>query len=75
VERLPVAGRARAPISALAHRVVAPSGPLGELGRVELGADALVDAGCDGTRCYAVALARREGTDGMVPGVARVLGY
>ena len=50
-------------------------GPAGELARIEQPADALVDAGCDGARCYAVALARRAGMDAMVPGLARVLRY
>jgi hypothetical protein len=34
-----------------------------------------VDAGCDSSRCYAVALARRAGVDAMVPGLARVIRY
>lgn len=75
VERIPVAGKARAPIAGLAHRTVTPSGALPELVRVEQAADALVDAGCDSSRCYAVALARKAGMDAMVPGLARVLRY
>lgn len=75
VERLSVAGTPRAPIAGLAHRTVPASGPAGELARIEQAADALVDAGCDGARCYAVALARRAGMDAMVPGLARVLRY
>jgi len=75
VERLPVAGMSRAPIAGLAHRSVPAGGPAGELARIEQPADALVDAGCDGARCYAVALARRAGMDAMVPGLARVLRY
>ena len=75
VERIPVAGKSRAPVAGLAHRTVAAAGPLAELARVEQPADALVDAGCDGTRCYAVALARRAGMDAMVPGVARIIRY
>lgn len=75
VERLPVAGQSRAPIAGLAHRSVPASGAAGELARIEQPADALVDASCDGTRCYAVALARRTGMDAMVPGLARVLRY
>jgi hypothetical protein len=65
----------RAPIAGLAHRAVPPSGPAGELARIEQPADALVDAGCDSARCYAVALARRAGMDAMVPGLARVVRY
>jgi hypothetical protein len=75
VERVPVAGKARAPVAGLAHRVVPAAGPPGELARSDQPADALVDAGCDGARCYAVALARREGMDAMVPGLARVIRY
>lgn len=75
VERLPVAGMSRAPIAGLAHRSVPASGPAGELARIDQPADALVDAGCDGARCYAVALARRAGMDAMVPGLARVIRY
>lgn len=75
VERVPTLGKSRAPIAALVHRIVAPSGALGELGRFEQPADALVDAGCDKTSCYAVALARRASNDPMVPGIARVIRY
>ncbi|MDB4933887.1 MAG: hypothetical protein JWP87_859 [Labilithrix sp.] len=75
VERVPVAGKARAPVAGLAHRLVPPSGAPAELARIDQPADALVDAGCDGTRCYAVALARKTGMDAMVPGLARVLRY
>jgi hypothetical protein len=75
VERVPVAGKARAPIAGLAHRTVNAAGAPGELVRAEQPADALVDAGCDGARCYAVALARRAGMDAMIPGLARVLRY
>lgn len=75
VERVPIAGKSRAPIAALTYRVVPASGPAPELARIEQPADALADAGCDGTRCYAVALARRAGMDAMVPGFAKVIRY
>jgi hypothetical protein len=75
VERVPVRGQAHAPIEGLAYRVVPAAGPPPALGRVEQPADALVDAGCDASRCYAVALARKPGMDAMVPGVAKVLRY
>jgi hypothetical protein len=75
VERVPAAGKARAPIAGLVHRTVPPAGAPGELARIEQPADALVDAGCDGKRCYAVALARRPKMDAMVPGLARVIRY
>jgi len=72
VERVGIIGQPRAPITGLAHRMVPAQGPLG---RVDQPADALVEAGCDASRCYAVALARKTGMDAMVPGVARVLRY
>jgi len=76
VERVPVRGKSQAPIAALAHRRVPAAGALtGGLERTEVSADALVDAGCDAERCYAVALARRPGADLMVPGFAKVLRY
>ena len=75
VERVPIAGQSRAPVAALAHRMVPAAGASPELARVEQPADALVDAGCDGARCYAVALARRAGMDAMVPGLAKVIRY
>lgn len=75
VERVPIAGQSRAPIAALAHRLVPAAGPAPELARIEQPADALVDAGCDSTRCYAVALARHAGMDAMVPGFAKVVRY
>ncbi len=77
VERLSAAGTPRAPIAGLAHRTVPPSDPPGELARIDQPADALVDAGCDGARCYAVALTRRPRSemDAMAPGLARVLRY
>ena len=71
-ERSGGAGKARAPITALAHATVTTKGAPSP-GRIEQPADALVDAGCDGTRCFAVALARRGTPD--VPGVAKVLRY
>lgn len=73
-ERSGGAGRARAPIAGLAHAVVARAGAP-SLARVEQRADALVDAGCDGARCYAVALVRRDEADATSPGSAKVLRY
>jgi hypothetical protein len=70
-ERTGGAGKPRAPITALAHTVVGASGkPV--LARIEQAAEALVDAGCDGTRCAAVALVRREGE---AAAFAKVLRY
>jgi hypothetical protein len=75
VERVPAAGKPRAPIVALAHAFVPPSGGAQPVQRIDVAADALVDAGCDAERCYAAALERKVGTDGMAPGPIRVLRY
>lgn len=75
VERVPALGQARAPIVALAHALVPAAGAAGPAQRIDVAADALVDAGCDAERCYAAALERKAGTDGMVPGPVRVLRY
>ena len=63
-----------APILGLAYRVVSIDA-LGEPQRIDRPADELVDASCDDTRCYAVALARAPGEDGGQPEVAQVLAY
>jgi hypothetical protein len=75
VERVAVVGQPRAPITGIAHRLVPAQGAAPALGHIDQPADALVDAGCDSSRCYAVALARKTGMDAMVPGLARVLRY
>jgi hypothetical protein len=43
--------------------------------RVIQAADGMADAGCDGARCYAVALLREPGGDGMKPGAMKILTY
>jgi hypothetical protein len=73
VERGAHAAPAVAPISALAYRVVQPDG-IAE-GRVEASADALVDGGCDDAGCFAAALLREPGTDGISPGAVALLKY
>lgn len=75
VERVPTAGKAKAPIVALAHAFVPANGAAQTVKRIEVAADAIVDAGCDADRCYAAVLERKAGTDGMVPGPIRVLRY
>lgn len=76
VERVPVLGKSSAPIAGLAHRKVPGQGATVEpLVRLVEPADALVDAGCDGSRCYAVALARQPHADNMVPGFAKVIRF
>ena len=72
VERTAGIGNARAPIVALTHATVDIGGKPAAV-RIEQPADAIVDAGCDGTNCFAVALARGDDNDVMKPGYARVL--
>ena len=72
---MPTAGKAKAPIVALAHAFIPPNGAAQTAKRIEVAADALVDAGCDAECCYAAALERKVGTDGMVPGPIKVLRY
>jgi hypothetical protein len=66
-----------APIRALMHRAIA--GGATEATRVAQPADALVDGGCDTASnsgaCYAVALVREPGTDGMTPEPLRLLRF
>lgn len=75
VERVPVAGKPKAPIVSLAHAFIPPSGAAQTVKRIDVAADAVVDAGCDAERCYAAALERKAGTDGMLPGPIKVLRY
>jgi hypothetical protein len=62
------------PIAALDFRTLGTDG-VRKSGTLAASADALVDAGCDGVRCYAVALSRAPGTDVMLPEAAHVLLY
>jgi hypothetical protein len=66
-----------APVSGFAYRTLdAPPAPSqGAVRRVDLAADDLVPAGCDRSRCYAVALVRPPGADGMQPEAVRVIPY
>ncbi len=61
-----------APITGLAFRVLEEGAATG---RVVQTADAIADAGCDAVRCYAVALVREQGSDGMKPEAMKVLAY
>jgi len=63
-----------APIVGMSYRLVSSDG-VGELRRIERASDELVDADCDGARCYAVALRRASGEDGTQPEVSEVLAY
>jgi hypothetical protein len=63
VEHTSATGKARAPISGVAHVLVTASGAAPTLERIEEAAEALVDAGCDATHCYAAALVREAETN------------
>ncbi len=67
-------GAGRAPIAGMEYRAL--SGVSGaEPRKIERRADEIVPAGCGPDRCYAVALVRPQGEDGMQPEPVEVLGY
>jgi len=72
-ERVPKKAPTDAPIGALGWARV--TGDAVEAHETALSADGLVFAGCNAERCYAVALDRAPGTDGMKPGTARVVAF
>jgi hypothetical protein len=76
-ERTPRVSPTTPPIAGLAYRVLeeAPAGGAPAIGHISAPADALADAGCDGLRCYALALVREPGSDGMSPEAVRLLTY
>jgi hypothetical protein len=65
--------KAAPPVSGLAYRVVGVDGV--RVGRIPLAADAVVDGDCDETACFAAALLREPGSDGMSPGAMGVVTY
>jgi len=71
--RGPRSRSAKAPVEALAWAKLGAAGAAPDLKTVPLSAEDVVFAGCGSTRCWFAALARPEGTDGMVPGEARVI--
>jgi hypothetical protein len=73
VERGAKAGDTGAPISGLAYRLVTSDGV--RAGRIPVAADALVDGDCDETGCFAAALTREPGSDGMTPGPIALVTY
>jgi hypothetical protein len=73
-EHVPKRDATSAPIAGLAYRVFDGPTP-GPMTRVPLPADALVDAGCDKEKCYAVALVRAPGTTNMRPEAVRAIAY
>ncbi|HEX7665549.1 MAG TPA: hypothetical protein VF407_13580 [Polyangiaceae bacterium] len=62
------------PIANLAYVTFQNDQP-SDVRRIAVEADALTDAGCDDDGCYAAALERVPGTDGMVPGPIRILKF
>jgi hypothetical protein len=74
----PIAGFSYAAVSdaAVDGAGSVPDGGKGPLAKhVDLTADEIVSAGCDKDRCYAAALIRPPGQDGMEPEAIRVLSY
>lgn len=74
LERVPTQGRARAPIAGFSHAKVTLEAA-SKAQRVDVAADALVDAGCNGSSCWSVALTRGPDNDVMKPGTLKVLRY
>jgi len=60
-----------APITGLGYRVLGDAAP----SRLPQSAEDLAFAGCTATKCYVVALERPAGTDGMVPGSAKIVAF
>ncbi len=74
-ERGPTGGKLRAPIVALSYRVLGGGPGPRPTGRIELSGDALVDAGCDASHCYAAVLERPAAKDDREPESIRVVRY
>ncbi len=72
-ERRTKASLNRAPIDALAFRILSRDRP--SSGRIDMAADALVEAGCDDGGCFAAALLRGPDSAGDRPGSVRGLRY
>jgi hypothetical protein len=71
-ERAPQPEKKAAPVTGLAFRVLDEGTTTG---RVVCAADAIADAECDDARCYALALVRPPGGDGMKPEALQILTY
>jgi hypothetical protein len=71
-ERASRGEKTSAPITGLAFRLLAEGATTGRVPQI---ADAIADAGCDAARCYAVALVREPGGDGMKPEAMKILAY
>lgn len=64
----------QAPVLGMSYVLVASAGA-GEVHHVDRSADDMVDAGCDPSHCYAVALVRQRGEDGGSPETVDVIRY
>ncbi|MFO0643699.1 MAG: hypothetical protein U0183_31015 [Polyangiaceae bacterium] len=73
-ERAPGSGKTKAPIDALAVRVLG-KGLATVSQKIPLHADGLVDAGCDADGCVAVWLERPEAQDDRQPELPRILRF
>ncbi len=71
-ERSSRPAKTSAPVTGLAYRVLDEGATTS---RIAAAADAIADAGCDEARCYAVALVREPGRDGMTPEAISVISY
>jgi hypothetical protein len=71
-ERTPRIDKTTPPIAGFAYRAMNDTSTVVRIARP---ADALADAGCEGAKCYALALAREPGADGMKPEAIRVIAY
>lgn len=60
-----------APVTGLGYRVLGDAAAT----HLPLSAEDLAFAGCTPTKCYVVALERPAGTDGMVPGSAKIVAF
>ena len=64
--------KSSAPVTGLAYRALEEGATTVRIAQT---ADAIADAGCDESRCYAVALVREPGSDGMKPEAMKILAY
>jgi hypothetical protein len=73
VERATKLSPDAAPITGVALRAIAAGGV--RASRIDVAADAVVDAGCDDRGCFLAALVRSPDSDGMTPAPIRLIPY
>jgi hypothetical protein len=59
------------PVTGVGYRIVGE----GAAQRIAVSGEDVTFAGCSGAKCFAVSLERPTGTDGMVPGKARIVAF